>query len=380
MKKLLTFLLLIFLASGLLAQESPGPNHSTLTISCKTCHTCDVPTKNDPCLVACPRNNMTTVYQKPEQTPELIVINELSDRYGPVYFSHKLHAQMSVMSGGCINCHHHNTAGPILNCNSCHETSRKRTDVSVPDLRAAFHRQCMDCHRGWSHETGCNTCHALKKDIKAGNKQNLSKLYGGKNHPVVLEPTKLVYETNSEKGKLVTFFHSDHTKRFGLECTNCHKQENCTKCHDVNKKVDSNFKQVTEKKSFEEQHKNCISCHKDDNCNNCHSETESKSFDHAKTTGWELNRFHINLTCNKCHGTEIPFKKLDNKCVSCHKDWNNETFKHSVTGLELNETHLELSCEDCHINGNFTAKPSCDNCHENDSFPKQKPGKLLNNN
>ena len=40
-------------------------------------------------LVVCPREKMVTVYQKPEQTPELIVIDQLSDRYGPVYFSHK---------------------------------------------------------------------------------------------------------------------------------------------------------------------------------------------------------------------------------------------------------------------------------------------------
>ena len=57
--------------------------------------------KSDPCLVLCPREKIVTVYQKPEQTPELIVIDQISDRYSPVYFSHKIHAQMSNMGGGC---------------------------------------------------------------------------------------------------------------------------------------------------------------------------------------------------------------------------------------------------------------------------------------
>ncbi len=166
MKKFLALILVLVFTIGINAQQSPGKDHSKLNLSCKTCHSCDVPTKSDPCLVICPREKITTVYQKPEQTPELITINQLSDRYGPVYFSHKIHAQMSIMSGGCENCHHHNTSGPILKCNSCHETSRKREDVSIPDLKGAYHRQCMDCHREWSHETGCNSCHTLKERFK----------------------------------------------------------------------------------------------------------------------------------------------------------------------------------------------------------------------
>ncbi len=377
MKKILTFLLIVNLYAGVNGQQSPGENHSKLNINCKTCHTCDVPTKGDPCLVVCPRDKIVTVYQSPDKTPEMIILDNLSNRYNPVYFSHKIHAQMSVMSGGCENCHHHNTSGPILKCNSCHGTSRKREDISVPDLTGAFHRQCMDCHREWSHETGCNYCHILKNDVKNEKNENLQKKYAGKDHPAVMEPARLVYKTTSDKGKLVTFFHSDHTKKFGLSCTNCHKQENCSNCHDVNKIDNTNPKPVVSKKSFEEQHKNCISCHRNDNCVNCHSDTEKEPFNHEKQTGWALNRFHLDLSCNKCHGENIPFKKLDNSCINCHKGWNNKTFNHSITGLQLNETHLELNCEDCHIDMKFNAKPSCDNCHENYSFPKQKPGKQI---
>ena len=378
MKKFLALLLVFVLTSGISAQQSPGKDHSQMNISCKTCHTCAVPTKDDPCLILCPREKIVTVYQKPEQTPEIIVIDELNDRYGPVYFSHKIHAQMSVMAGGCENCHHFNTSGPILKCNSCHEVSRKREDVRLPDLKGAYHRQCMDCHREWSHETGCNSCHALKKNIKDAKQDDIKKKYAGKDHPALSEPTKITYQTNSDKGKLVTFYHDDHTKKFGLSCTSCHKQESCTKCHDVNNRPDGKPKTVSTKKTFEAQHRNCISCHsKNESCNQCHSDKTLEPFDHATKTGWTLNKYHIKLSCSKCHGAKLPYQKVESRCLSCHQGWNNQNFKHSITGLQLDETHSELGCEECHAQSNFAVKPVCSNCHEDYVYPKHKPGKLV---
>ena len=378
MKKILAVLLVIILILRIDAQQNPGKNHSKLILDCKSCHVCEVPTKDDPCLILCPREKMVTVFQKAEQTPELIKINQLSDRYGPVFFSHKIHAQMSDMSGGCQGCHHFNTTGPILKCNSCHEQSRKRDDVRLPDLKGAYHRQCMDCHREWSHETGCNSCHILKKNLKDIKQSNAQKKYSGKEHPVVVRPTRISYQTNSDKGKMVTFYHDDHANQFGLSCTTCHKQENCSKCHDVNRISSDKQKAVSTKLSFEDQHKNCISCHsKNETCTQCHSDKILEPFDHAKRTNWALSKYHVKLPCAKCHGSKLPYQKLDNQCINCHKDWSNENFKHSVTGLQLDETHLELSCEDCHVEKNYSIKPSCDACHENYVYPKQKPGKLV---
>lgn len=376
MKKILVILLILISGPGINAQQSQGKDHSKLNISCKTCHTCNVPTQNDPCLVDCPREKIVTVYQKPEKTAELIVINQIIDRYSPVYFSHKIHAQMSKMSGGCKGCHHYNTSGPILKCINCHETSRKRVNVTLPDLKGAYHRQCMECHREWSHETGCNSCHKLKKDFKRTQKDQIKKKISGKDHPVVLEPTKISYETKSNKGKIVTFYHDDHAKRFVIDCTTCHKQESCTKCHDVNKSSNDKPKSFPVKKSFEEQHKKCISCHKNDNCNSCHHNNEIERFDHTKKTGWALSKYHINLSCIKCHGEKIPYKKLASGCISCHQGWNNETFKHSITGLQLDETHLDFSCEDCHVENNFAVNPGCDGCHDSYDYPKQKTRKV----
>jgi hypothetical protein len=235
----------------------------------------------------------------------------------------------------------------------------------------------MECHREWSHDTGCNSCHVLKRNLQKAQHEQVTKKIYSKDHPLILEPTRLTYQTNSDKGKLVTFYHDDHTKKFGLNCTSCHKQESCTKCHDVNRNSDVKLKTVSTKKTFEEQHKNCISCHKDDNCNNCHSSTKLESFDHGKKTGWALSKHHVILACAKCHGSNLPYKKLDSKCLNCHQGWNKETFKHSVTGLKLDETHSDLGCEDCHSENNYAEKPSCTNCHENYVYPKQKPGRLV---
>lgn len=137
------------------------------------------------------------------------------------------------------------------------------------------------------------------------------------------------------------------------------------------------MKPVKTKKTFEEQHKNCISCHsKTENCTKCHSDKTLEPFDHGKKTGWALNKYHVNLSCVKCHGSSQTYKKLDNKCSGCHQNWNNETFKHSVTGLKLDETHSDFGCEECHIDKNYAVKPVCTNCHDDYSYPKQRPGKL----
>lgn len=381
MNKFSVLLIFFLLNIPVNPQVNLGKDHANLNISCRTCHTCEVPTKNDPCLVVCPREKIVTIYQKPEQTPELIVIDQLMNRYGQVYFSHRIHAQMAEMSGGCGSCHHYNTTGPILNCNSCHETSRKRQDLSIPDLLGAYHRQCMDCHREWSHSTACNSCHLPIKDVKGTEKEQIAQRLKGRTHPVILEPTKIIYETKTDKGKLATFYHDDHTKKFNLDCVSCHKQENCSSCHDVNRITSDNKPGKgdvgTTKRTFEQQHKNCISCHKDESCSKCHSNEEMKPFDHLKRTGWDLKSYHAKLSCQKCHGTKVPYVKIDRRCINCHKNWNTETFKHEVTGLKLDEMHNEFSCEDCHTDNNYAAKPACDSCHEGYVYPKLLPGKLM---
>lgn len=366
----------IIFAALISAQNNKNQAHSSRQISCRSCHSCDVPTKQDPCLLPCPREEMVTVHQSANEGPEVIKLDQLSNKYEPVVFSHKIHAQMSQMSGGCAGCHHYNTAGPVLPCSDCHSVERKREDLSKPDLQAAYHRQCINCHKEWSHSTDCTSCHELKgKNITASEKS--VEMIKGKDHPKVEEPKKIVYETNNNKGRIVTFFHDEHVNIFKAECISCHQKENCTRCHDKQKnlQISSFSKPVKISKSKDEHHQPCFKCHEQDNCTKCHLDKPMEPFNHKISTGWALKSYHEKLDCNKCHKS-IKFVKLNNNCSSCHSNFT-AGFNHSVTGLKLDEIHTELECSDCHTDNNFSKTPDCSNCHEDKGFPKDKPGSLV---
>ncbi len=377
MKKLI--LLNIFLLSLPIFSQSKLPKgHSLSTkLTCKTCHACEVPTKKDPCMVECPRNEMVTVYQPADKTINVVLLKELSKKYLPVVFYHRAHAQMSEMSGGCTTCHHYNTSGPIQPCKNCHQKERKREDISKPDLEAAYHRQCINCHREWSHENSCTYCHALKSISAGARKIDVNKI-ALKDHPKLKEPEKVVYETSSREGRYVIFYHNEHINLFGASCINCHQHENCTQCHDKGQPtLTQQFYNmpIKIKKSADQHHKPCFSCHENDSCNLCHKTKPGMPFNHAVRTGWALNKFHEKLSCSNCHGTSGKFVKLDNKCESCHNSFEAGKFDHDLTGLRLDENHKDLDCVECHKGKNFSNPPACDNCHEDKTFPKNRPGK-----
>ena len=254
--------------------ETVSPDHFNEKLDCKTCHACEYPTKQDPCLISCPREYMLTKKHTSEEGPDVVVINEMSGIYEGVVFSHKVHSQMSEISMGCTGCHHYNTTGPVLNCRKCHNDSRTREDVSVPDLKAAFHRQCMTCHKQWSGENGCNTlCHLRKDSINEISFQESVTKMSGKTHPIQPKPAKMIWETNYEKGKIVTFFHDEHVELFKLSCSDCHSNDNCSKCHSTKIPKDS-VQTISIKKTQEEHHKPCNDCHNMNACSKCHNENE----------------------------------------------------------------------------------------------------------
>jgi hypothetical protein len=394
MKRFTLIYLFIFFTSAFGQTKLPKSHSPLYNLTCKTCHSCDVPTREDPCLIPCPRNGMVTVYQSADKTVDIVKLDDLSKKYTPVVFQHRMHAQMSGMSGGCKTCHHYNTSGPIQPCKNCHESERKREDISKPDLEAAYHRQCINCHREWSHENNCESCHALKSanNVTANNKIDL-KLPNGKQHPKLTEPTKIVYETNYDNGKIVTFRHDEHIKLFGAECISCHTEENCSKCHDKTK-TNSIMQPVSGlptpegaggqasmpikiHKAEDQHHKPCFTCHQNDACTLCHLSKPAGPFNHEVRTGWALNKFHQSLSCSKCHGTSNTFSKLDNKCENCHKNFTTGKFEHKITGIILSENHKDLDCIECHKEKDFSKAPTCAGCHDDKSFPKDKPGKLV---
>ncbi|MEG8947746.1 cytochrome c3 family protein [Rosettibacter firmus] len=369
-------ILFFFLAISFLinAQTKISKSHSSQVLNCSTCHSCEIPTKENPCLKACPRESMVRIDQKPEEGPKVLIINKIkeTDIYKPVKFSHLAHAEMAEISGGCRTCHHYNPPGNVIGCSECHETQRKREDVSKPDLKGAYHRQCMNCHRAWSGSLDCLFCHQSNEKKEISTASDSKKLAAKRIHPEIKTPAKIVYTTSSTSGKIVTFYHSDHVDLFKYECGDCHKNDNCVKCHNKNKTVS------TVKKSLKEIHKKCSNCHNTDakySCTSCHSEKEKMPFNHFKRTGFDISKYHSKLACNRCHTTKNKFTGLKSDCSSCHGQWSNENFKHNITGLILDETHRELECSNCHKESTYS-KPDCSDCHDDKFYPKDKPGKL----
>jgi len=364
----------------LIAQEKTP--HNLMVVDCKTCHSCEVPTVDDPCLNPCIRFSLIVESPPASQGPDIIVIEELADRYDPVVFSHNAHALMSEMSGGCSSCHHFNTTGPILKCNNCHSTERQRENINRPDLKGAYHQQCMNCHRQWSRQTECLSCHP-ETDQKLTSDELIKRAeLLSPRHPEVKAPGKVVYKTETKEGNKVTFYHNEHTDIFGVDCVSCHKDENCIRCHDVNnanKDISFYDSPVALRTTEAERHSKCFSCHENDKCSACHSNDELKPFNHKQSTGWALNKHHIYLSCQKCHKQQGLFKKMDSGCTSCHSDFTAEKFDHSVTGLKLDEVHLSFDCGDCHEDSDFSKPSACTSCHEDFSYPKNKPGKLISN-
>ncbi len=351
-------------------------------IDCKQCHLCENPTAVNPCLKMCPRFDALSSPHTTKLKPDVIIIDIISDLYVPVVFSHQLHAEMSDMSGGCQICHHHNPPGAILACRDCHEVSVKRADLNRPGLKGAYHRQCLGCHREWSHTTKCSICHALKSALKTTEASADSTDIVGTTHPPFSQPEKIVYETSSDEGKLITFYHNEHVNLFGFACVNCHQKENCSKCHDLAKPTLAEQllpgKPVKIHKSEAEHHMKCSACHENAKCNFCHDNKEKMPFNHLVSSGWKLKSYHQGLSCIRCHINMEISKKISHQCSACHKGWYSGNFNHTVTGLKLDENHKDNDCGDCHINSNYSTTPECQECHDQDiAFPKELPGKRV---
>lgn len=340
------------------------------SVSCKTCHETEFPTPDMPGLLECPREDMVTVHHSPQEGPETVVIDEMSSLYTGVIFPHKIHAEMSEMSQGCTGCHHYNTTGPVLNCRKCHSAARNRSDISLPDLKAAYHRQCVCCHRQWSRDAGCNKiCH---QNIE-GTIKKITETNKGISHPEINIPVRLVWQTESKTNKTVTFYHNEHTDLFKIDCKSCHNSESCIKCH-LKKNEGDKLNTIKLVRSIEEHHKPCINCHLGNNCTKCHKEDIMKPFDHSVSSGWSLKPYHTNIECTKCHREKMPYRKSGHKCVTCHKNFTVK-FDHKLAGFEFSEEHLGLECKNCHAGNDFISPPVCTECHDDKSYPQDLPGK-----
>ena len=370
---LISLFVLLSFSHLLIGQVKDDVHHAQMALNCQQCHICPKPTYEKPCLKLMPEftREGITIFNTAEDAPEIIKIDALRDQYEPSIFTHKLHAEMAFMSGGCVSCHHFNPPGRVLTCGECHEASLLREDLSKPGLKGAYHQQCLNCHLEWSHTTNCTACHANRGSSEATATIADKAEFKEKVHPEISTPAKLVYTVDYDEGPIVTFYHNEHTDLFNLKCQNCHQNEACSRCHDTTGKATSG-----ETKDI---HENCIDCHVqaiDENCEKCHDSKERSPFDHARV-GWPLNHYHKDLSCQECHGHQGEFKKVNRTCNHCHKRWNPGNFDHRVTGVVLDEMHMEIDCESCHTNRNFESRPACSECHDDLSYPESVPGKTI---
>jgi hypothetical protein len=386
----------------------PSPAHGTQALAersaCGACHVTDEPTAADHALRHCQRK----VDHDPDEGPATVVLKELANRYKPVTFAHKLHAKMAGMGDGCASCHHHDEDGRIQACKACHAPDGQSEDLRKPGLKGAYHRQCVACHREWSHSDACGFCH-----LRANGDSGASPAAADRSdivgvpHPVVEAKATRVYKTTYEDGPLVTFRHQEHVDRFDLKCVDCHKKETCSRCHATGNEAPT----PAPKRAH---HDPCVRCHApqiEESCKTCHDKVEKPSFRHA----WPLGDRHKDLACRSCHPKGKPIAKLDPSCNSCHKDFRHDwplksyharlacsachpggrqpakvgracarchtgwkdhkAFDHARTGQALDATHVEnASCADCHAGRRFDRPPTCKGCHEDKSFPRDRPG------
>ncbi len=361
---LLTTLLALLLCSDPALAKTLQPTKATN--GCAECHVCSTPTLEDPCLRGCPRPRVSP--EELKMGPDEISINEIESEYGPVQFSHRLHAEMTAMDRGCQDCHHFQEVGGITSCKNCHPADAADDDLEQPSLKGAYHRQCLGCHQEWSHDSACEVCHVKKgQESVASPHPQMPK--SGSRFKGLIEPEKKVWTSTYGGGTVVTLFHRNHTEKYGIDCASCHHAEGCASCHAKSKDTATEIRH-----SEEALHGICNQCHSEMSCDQCHLKSEAKAFSHDRT-GWPLKSYHNQLSCKRCHGTPFHFTKPSPDCATCHKSWDQTTFKHARTGFALNEAHSEISCEECHTNRNYAVAPSCSACHDADiSYPASLPG------
>jgi hypothetical protein len=216
-------------------------------------------------------------------------------------------------------------------CKSCHEPLAKDTNLLMPNLKGAYHRQCLNCHREWAHANGCGACHR-QRDPNRPIAATLATAptvtdITGRMHPPIPEPveTKYVARFTPAVGRNVLFRHGEHTRTFGLKCVSCHREDSCATCHAAGATaatVPVSKRPVHPGRTWIESHGACVGCHQNDACRTCHYHYNDKPpapFAHASATGQVLDKDHANLKCGQCHVMKLRSREgLSCGGASCH--------------------------------------------------------------
>ena len=89
------------------------------------------------------------------------IIRKTEDHYGPVRFMHAKHA---FVAKDCALCHHYRpldeSALETTRCSACHQEPFQKDHPERLGLKAAYHQQCMGCHRQMNKgPVDCAGCH-----------------------------------------------------------------------------------------------------------------------------------------------------------------------------------------------------------------------------
>ena len=326
-------------------------------LDCKLCHVCEHPTASEPCLEreVCPRHQADDGLAA-GLGPDVVILDDLEDLYVPVRFNHAAHAGMVGMSGGCETCHHYTPASsPHPGCAGCHPADIQHEDLSQPGLKGAYHRQCLSCHSEWDTDTRCEICHEKKLGGRLGGMA--SEVCEHSHYEPIPLNELILFKTDYAAGDVVPFHHENHSTRYELNCSVCHKEQSCARCHvqggelhPMGALADINL------------HDTCYQCHGENDCEECHGRSATDLFEH-RSTGWPLKSYHSELHCRQCHGTGLKYEAPKTACDTCHPaDWG-PGFNHALTGVRLDATHGELECSDCHAAA-FGIRPDCSACHD----------------
>ncbi len=98
------------------------------------------------------------IAEEPE-VPAEVTIEELSHWFAPVDFSHADHID-SIEA--CAACHHDQESDEIGLCSDCHSVQYDPSDPDVPDLKMAYHLNCIGCHQQEDGPLACVDCHERK--------------------------------------------------------------------------------------------------------------------------------------------------------------------------------------------------------------------------
>jgi hypothetical protein len=157
-------------------------------LACQNCHQTEIsssaPPSNSALLAASvleARPAMTATFDD-ELIPETVKIDSLTDKFEAVKLPHRkivnalfndikdnklakyFHREKGTL---CQGCHHNSPAAKNPpTCGSCHGRPFNEKDPFKPGLMAAYHQQCMECHREMGIQkpvaTNCNACHREK--------------------------------------------------------------------------------------------------------------------------------------------------------------------------------------------------------------------------